>query len=70
MSEGKNFLGTTKLKLLKSLRTTALAGTHIRKSCVLRKGGKPKPKPENPVLKEIFETQTESDTCSAKFFKT
>ena len=31
---------------------------------------KPKPKPENPVLKEIFETQTETDTYSAKFLKT
>ena len=31
---------------------------------------KPKPKPENPVLKEILETQTETDTYSAKFLKT
>ena len=31
---------------------------------------KPKPKPENPVLKEIFETQTETDTYLAKILKT
>ena len=31
---------------------------------------KPKPKPENPVLKEILETQTETDTYLAKFLKT
>ena len=31
---------------------------------------KPKPKPENPVLKEIFETQTEADTYLAKILKT
>ena len=31
---------------------------------------KPKPKPENPVLKEILETKTETDTCLAKFLKT
>ena len=28
-----------------------------------------KPKPENPVLKKILETQTETDTYSAKFLK-
>ena len=33
-------------------------------------GWKPKPKPENPVLKGILETQTETDTYSAKFLKT
>ena len=33
-------------------------------------GWKPKPKPENPVLKKIFETQTETDTYSAKILKT
>ena len=33
-------------------------------------GWKPKPKPENPVLKEIVETQTETDIYSAKFLKT
>ena len=31
---------------------------------------KPKPKPENPVLKEILETQTEIDTCLTKILKT
>ena len=31
---------------------------------------KPKPKPENPVLQKILETQTETDTYSAKFLKT
>ena len=31
-----------------------------------KQGWKPKPKPINPVLKEIFETQTETDTYSAK----
>ena len=31
---------------------------------------KPKPKPENPVLKEILETQTETDTYLAKILKT
>ena len=31
---------------------------------------KPKPKPENPVLKNILETQTETDTYSAKILKT
>ena len=31
---------------------------------------KPKPKHENPVLKEILETQTETDTCLAKILKT
>ena len=31
---------------------------------------KPKPKPENPVLKEIFETQTETDTYLDKILKT
>ena len=31
---------------------------------------KPKPKPENPALKEILETQTETDTYLAKIFKT
>ena len=35
-------------------------------------GWKPitKPKPENPVLKGILETQTETDTYLAKFLKT
>ena len=32
-------------------------------------GWKPKPTPENPVLMEIFETQTETDTYSATFLK-
>ena len=31
---------------------------------------KPKPKPENLVLKEILETQTETDTYIAKILKT
>ena len=31
---------------------------------------KPKPKPENPVLKEILETQTETDTYLSKILKT
>ena len=31
---------------------------------------KPKPKPENLVLKEILETQTETDTYLAKIWKT
>ena len=31
---------------------------------------KPKPKPENPVLKEILETQTETDTYLVKMWKT
>ena len=31
---------------------------------------KPKPKPENPVLKEILETQTETDSYLAKILKT
>ena len=30
---------------------------------------KPKPKHENPVLKEILETQTENDTYLAKILK-
>ena len=30
----------------------------------------PKPKPKNPVLKEIFDTKTETDTDSNKFLKT
>ena len=36
------------------------------------KGGNPNLnlKPEIPVSKEIFETQTETDTYSAKFLKT
>ena len=29
-----------------------------------------KPKPKNPVLKEMFEAQTKTDTYSAKFLKT
>ena len=33
-------------------------------------GWKLKPKPENPVLKEILETQTETDTYLAKILKT
>ena len=33
-------------------------------------GWKPTPKPENPVLKEILETQTKTDTYLAKFLKT
>ena len=33
-------------------------------------GWKPKPKPENPVLMEILETQTETETYLAKFLKT
>ena len=31
---------------------------------------KSKPEPENPVLKEILETQTETDTYLAKILKT
>ena len=31
---------------------------------------KPKPKSKNPVLKEIFQTQTETDNYSAQFLKT
>ena len=31
---------------------------------------KPKPKPENPVLKEILKNQTETDTYLSKFLKT
>ena len=31
---------------------------------------KHKPKPENPVLKEILETQTDTDTYLAKILKT
>ena len=42
------------------------------KNMCLDQGWKPKlkPKPENPVLKEILETQTETDTYLAKFLKT
>ena len=31
---------------------------------------KPKPEPEKPVLKEILDTQTETDPYLAKFLKT
>ena len=31
---------------------------------------KPKPKPENPVLKKILDTQTETGTYLAKSLKT
>ena len=39
-------------------------------NCLGGKGGNQKPKPENPVLKKNFATQTETDTYSAKFLKT
>ena len=37
---------------------------------IYEQGWKLKPKPENPVLKEILETQTETDTYLAKILKT
>ena len=38
--------------------------------CDYKQRWKPTPKPENPVLKGILETQTETDTYLAKFLKT
>ena len=59
---------------MKYLKTNkrAIMMTIVKKRSIPLKGGSPNLNliPENPVLKEIFETQTETDIFSAKFLKT
>ena len=51
-----------------STRTSNNIKLHETTEVVISMGGNLKP--ENPVLKEIFETQTETDIYLAKFLKT
>ena len=57
--------------MLNPMRDTTIFRTNKSNVCYAQGWKlKPKPKPENPVLKEILETQTETDTHLAIILKT